>query len=140
MRSRGSMSSAELARVMSRGKTGLGMRTAGRPRPVRREPGQMNSWERAYAGRLEAQRLAGEIVSWLFEPVSFRLAHRTHYHPDFMVITQDEVQFHEVKAFAEDDARAKWKIAAEQHPWARWIWAQRKSAREPWKIEEYGHA
>jgi hypothetical protein len=98
----------------------------------------MNSWERAYAQRLEVQRLAGHIVSWSFEPMSFRLARKTFYHPDFMVITLEDVQFHEVKGpVAQDDAVAKWKIAAEQHPWARWIWAQRKSAKEPWAITEY---
>ena len=133
MASRRGMSYASLNRALAAGPSGA----VGRPRPIRRAPGAMNSWERAYADKLELLRISGVIVSWSFEPMSFRLARKTFYHPDFMVITPAEVQFHEVKAVAEDDARAKWKIAAELHPWARWVWAQRRSAKEPWAITEY---
>ncbi len=39
-------------------------------------PGRMNKTERAFADRLEAQRKAGEIVSWRFEAQKFRLTER----------------------------------------------------------------
>ncbi len=99
----------------------------GRTQPKR--DGSMNRTEAAYAQVLESRRLAGEIASWQFQPVKLRLADRTFYEPDFMVILSDGTcQFHETKAgvmnkgtgdvspLVEDDAMVKIKVAAEQHP------------------------
>jgi len=77
----------------------------------------MNQTERAYAARLELLQRAGEIKSFRFEPIKFRLADRTFYTPDFMVVTADEIQFHEIKGYLpEDDANVKIKVAAEMYP------------------------
>ncbi len=77
----------------------------------------MNKTEQAYAERLALLQLAGEIRSFRFEPVKFRLADRTFYTPDFMVVTADEVQFHEIKGYLpEDDANVKIKVVAEMYP------------------------
>jgi hypothetical protein len=91
---------------------------SGRVRPRRQQkPGQMNKTEAAYAERLAFLRAGGEIRSWRFEPIKFRLADKTFYTPDFMVVTEDEIQFHEIKGWRpEDDANVKIKVVAEMYP------------------------
>ena len=96
----------------------------------------MNGTERAYATRLELLERAGEIRSWAFEPLKLRLARSTFYTPDFLVITPTRIEIHEVKGHWEDDARVKWKTAAEMNPWARFAAVRRKSGG--WEIEWYG--
>lgn len=79
--------------------------------------GQMNKLEAAYAARLESLKLAGEIADYRFECIKLRLADRTFYTPDFMVLRADgEFEMHEVKGFWEDDARVKIKVAASIYP------------------------
>jgi len=97
----------------------------------------MNGIERAYAAQLEARRRPGEVLAYYFERVTLRLADRTFYRPDFLVVTPDCIEIHEVKGFWEDDARVKWKVAAEQNPWARFL-AVRADRRRGWVVEEYG--
>ena len=88
-----------------------------------RKTGKMNKTERSYARILDAMKLAGEILQHDYEPERLRLADNTYYVPDFRVIMADKsIEFHEVKAckkngdfLCEDDARAKFKIAAETH-------------------------
>lgn len=83
----------------------------------------MNALERRYADHLGALRLSGAICDYLFEPLKLRLADRTYYSPDFLIINKDEeLEIHEVKAcskgkpFYEDDAIVKLKVVAEQFP------------------------
>jgi hypothetical protein len=83
------------------------------PRPQR---GVMNRTETAYAGLLEARRLAGDVLWYEFEGMTLRLARRTHYRPDFPVLTPTGLQFHEVKGFMRDDAWLKLKMAARAFP------------------------
>ena len=91
-------------------------RRAGSPRK-RQSPGTMNKTEAAYAQRLALLQRAGEIRSFRFEPIKFRLADRTFYTPDFMVVMGDEIQFHEIKGYLpEDDANVKIKVVAEMYP------------------------
>ena len=71
-----------------------------------------------------------------FERLKFRLADNTWYTPDFMVVEEGFIVIYEVKGgFTRDDARAKWKIAADLNPWFIWRWAQWKDKK--WIIEEY---
>ena len=80
-------------------------------------PGRMNRQEAAYSLELEARKRTGEIADWKFESVKLRLADRTWYTPDFMVIFADgTIEFHEVKGHWEDDARVKWKVVQELYP------------------------
>ena len=96
----------------------------------------MNKTEAEYAKQLELQKQQGEILDWRFEPLTFRLAHRCTYTPDFLVVTPDEIQIHEVKGgFIREDAAVKWKTAAARHPHFRWFLAQKK--RKTWNVEEY---
>ncbi len=83
----------------------------------RLKSGTMNKTEQAYADHLDRQRLGGQLQWWKFEPMKFRLADKTFYTPDFVVLTADGyLECHEVKGFWQDDARVKIKVAAEIHP------------------------
>lgn len=85
-----------------------------RGRPI---PGKLNKTEAEYAQTLESRKLAGEVLWFAFDCVTLRLADRTHYHPDFLVMLADgSLEVHEVKGFWEDDARVKIKVAASLFP------------------------
>lgn len=79
--------------------------------------GEMNKTEAAYAAYLEMQKKTGLIADYRFEAVKLRLADKTFYTPDFVVLAPDGVlEMHEVKGFWEEDARVKIKVAAAQFP------------------------
>lgn len=90
------------------------------PRPFARAahiPGQMNKTEAAYAALLEQRKMAGEILDYKFESYTLKLGKDCRYTPDFMVLRPDGVmEFHEVKGFWRDDAKAKLRIAAAHFP------------------------
>jgi hypothetical protein len=96
--------------------------------------GQMNKTEAAYDQHLWSQR--GKQVIWhKFEAVKLRLADKTFYTPDFMVLADDSVlEMHEVKGFWQDDARVKIKVAASLYPF-RFIAVTRNGGS--WKSEEF---
>lgn len=98
-------------------------------RGAKRLPGVMNKAEQGYAAHLETRRLRGEIDWFKFEAVKLKLADKTFFSPDFLVLTGlGELQVHEVKAawkdkktnqhkmHIEDDANIKIKTAAELFP------------------------
>ena len=98
-------------------------------------PGIMNKTEAEYAERLESLKLAGEISDYRFECVKFKLADKTFYTPDFMVLRPDGTfELHEVKGFWEDDARVKIKVAAAQYPF-KFIAARK--VKGAWETEEF---
>ena len=79
--------------------------------------GEMNKTEAAYAAYLDGLKKDGTITDYRFEAVKLRLADKTFYTPDFMVLMPDfSFEMHEVKGFWEDDARVKIKVAAAQFP------------------------
>ena len=93
----------------------------------------MNKTEAEYAKQLELQKQQGKILDWRFEPLTFRLAHRCTYTPDFLVVTPDEIQIHEVEGgFIREDAAVKWKTAAARHP--------RKTGKCPGYVERLNGA
>ena len=95
----------------------------------------MNKTETKYSVQLEMLKLSEQIKEWRFEPLKFRLAKNTFYTPDFLVVTDNRFEIHEVKGgFWRDDARVKIKVAANLYPWFKWIAAQ--LIRGEWKIEE----
>ncbi len=74
----------------------------------------MNRTEARYADHLDSDP---NVVWWMFEPLSLRLAEGTFYRPDFAVLFADgRLEFHEVKGFWRDDARVKIKVAASLFP------------------------
>ena len=81
-----------------------------------RESG-MNKLEAAYAQHLDALQYAGAVIWWRYEAVGLRLADRTFYHPDFLVMMADgTLEAHETKGFMRDDANVKLKVAASAFP------------------------
>ena len=107
---------------------------AKRPAP-RHEPGKMNPSEEAYSHQLEARKAAGEIIRWAFEPVKFVLAERTTYTPDFMVVTANQIEFHEFKGFWRDDARVKIKVAAALFP--EFLFVAVQKVKKQYEYEEF---
>lgn len=93
----------------------------------RRDPGEMTKTEKRYSEVLEGMRLSGEIQEWFFEPITLRLAKRTGWNPDFMVIhINGDVIFIEVKPSGwemipnQDMSNVKAKVAAEMYPFTFW--------------------
>jgi hypothetical protein len=85
---------------------------AGTPRHT---PGAMNKTEQAYSVQLDALKAAGEITWWAFEAIKLKLADKTYYTPDFVVMLADgALEIHETKGFWQDDSRVKWKCAQEK--------------------------
>lgn len=99
-------------------------KTPSRVRP-RHVAGKMNKTESAYAYFLELRAKAGEIKRYSFEPLKFRLADKTFYTPDFMVVRDNQIEMHEVKGYWEDDARVKIKVVAELFPEFQFIAVQK---------------
>jgi hypothetical protein len=83
----------------------------------RLKAGAMNRTETAYAADLEVLKAAGDVAWYRFEGLKLRLADSTFYTPDFAVmLSNGEMQCHEVKGHWQDDARVKIKVAAEMYP------------------------
>ena len=79
-----------------------------------------NKWESEYAEILEGGKRAGVFLWYGFEALTLRLADRTTYRPDFIVVMADgSVEAIEIKGFPRDDAIVKYKVAAEMFPWIK---------------------
>lgn len=112
--------------------------TRTRPSPIPRRTTGQNRTEREYATRLEVLRRSGELLSWEFEAVKLRIGpprSRCWYSPDFLVVTEKEIQLHEVKGtYCRDDARVKLLSAAREYPCFRFYLCVK--SREGWKVSE----
>lgn len=112
----------------------IGMQALGRLKA-----GAMNKTEQAYEALLKEWQHCG-IVAWFkFEGVKLRLADNTFYTPDFAVmLTNGQMELHEVKGFWQDDARAKIKIAADMYPF-RFLAVRPKAKKDGggWDREEF---
>lgn len=101
----------------------------------------MNKLEQAYAAELETSKQVGIVLWWKFEPIKLRLADRTFYTPDFLVMYHDcTLTCVEVKGHWEDDARVKIKVAAEQYPLLSFV-AMKPVAKKRgggWEVETFG--
>lgn len=101
----------------------------------------MNKTEAAYAKLLESRKQAGEIESYQYEALTFRLAAKTSYTPDFFVVRSDgEVEFHEVKGgFIYPTGWLKFKIAAGMYPMFHWELAQKRTIKQGggWRHESF---
>lgn len=105
---------------------------------VRHQPGVMNKTEAAYSKHLDVLKAAGDVLWWAFEGVKLKLADKTYYTPDFMVIRAAgcEVEFHDVKGWrSEDDARVKIKVASRLFPFR---FAEVRSDKREWVVEWVG--
>ncbi len=109
---------------------------------TRHIPGAMNKTEARYRDYLECRRIDSDISSFAFEPVKFRLADRTYYTPDFMVVRADGlIEFHDVKGGPiEDDAAVKMKVVAELRPEFAFVLVRERprKAGGGWTTQEIG--
>lgn len=119
-------------------------RTFAKGRLTRRTPGSMSGLEKKYAEHLEADKLAGRIVSYRYESVKLRLADKTWYTGDFMVLHNDgTIEIVEVKgswsAPNQDMSRVKIKVAAEQYPEFRFVAMTQRAKKHGggWEREEF---
>jgi hypothetical protein len=98
----------------------------------RRHSGEgMNSLEARYAVEvLDPAKDSGEVEAWFFESFRLKLAPKTFYTPDFMVIKKDgSIVFAEVKGFLREDAAVKFKWARETYPFFGFeMWGRRSGA------------
>jgi hypothetical protein len=78
-----------------------------------------NQWERDYASYLEQLRHLHQIEWWAYECINLRLADNTYYRPDFLVVTENEIQIHEVKGRMRNEGLVKFKIAMNCYPFFR---------------------
>lgn len=105
----------------------------------RLKTGQANKTESAYGQALELRKHAGEVLWYRFEGIKLRLADNTFYTPDYAVmLSNGQLELHEVKGFWQEDAKVKIKVASDQYP-LRFIAvkAQSKKNGGGWEIEEY---
>ena len=112
------------------------VKAQGRKRKV---PGQMNKLERQYAEHLEGEKRAGRILEYYYEPLGIKLAPKTFWHPDFLVLTAAHfIELHECKGFMEDHANVKIKTVAAMFWWLIVYVVKRKKARDGggWDIRE----
>ncbi len=100
----------------------------------------MNKTEAAF---FEDQIVGNEkIVKWYFERVRLVLGKACTYTPDFLCLMRTgELVAYEVKGWWRDDARVKFKVAADAFPWIRFIAVQQRKKSEwaasgRWKEEE----
>lgn len=110
--------------------------------------GRMNEVEKRRARELDADLSEGLIQAYYYERITFRLASRTSYTPDFLVIdAAGLIRFEEIKGdggWLDSEGRTKWKTTAEQNPWALFVALVEREphAREPgplgrWNVEHY---
>lgn len=102
----------------------------------RSKPGVMNRLEKKYSEYLEEQKHKGEVLWWMYEPFNLRLAAKTYYRPDFLVLPKDMVLTAvECKGFWLDKARVKIKVAADLFPF-KFI-GVKLDRRLGWVVEEF---
>lgn len=108
----------------------------------RLKQGQQNKTELSYEQHLEWRKHIGEVAWYKFEGVKLRLADATFYTCDyFVMLTNGELEAHEVKGFWTDDARVKIKVAAELYPF-RFIAVKVKAKKDGggWEFEDFSRA
>lgn len=100
--------------------------------------GRMNKTEAAYAQLLDAQKHDGIVREWKFHAIRVRLADRTFYEPDFIVVMADgEIQIREVKgSYTTPTGQMKVKMCAEVLNFFRIIKASRQKDGS-WTYQEF---
>ena len=93
-----------------------------------------NKTEEAFWQMQLLRKRADEILECHWEPFNLRLADKTYYKPDCLVIENDgTMTLYEVKGFFRDDARVKVKVAARLFPYFRIIVAT--WPKKQWRYE-----
>ena len=111
---------------------------------LRRERGQMNATERAYADMLNS---CDDVAQWWFEPFTLRLSRPpegqpARYSPDFLVLMQDGMTYLDdtkaKKGFDDKAAIVRIKCAAEQYTlWTfRTVYRRKRKDGGGWERHE----
>jgi hypothetical protein len=95
------------------------------PAPIPKRPWEpyRSKTELLYATHLELSRKTGEIGEWRYEVVTLVLAPGVRYIPDFMVVKDGQIEFHEVKGrkgvgfWSLPVSKVKIRMAASRFPW-----------------------
>lgn len=111
----------------------------------RREAGEMNNTESAYAAILELRKLAGDILDYGYERVTLKLGPNLRLTCDFDVHLPDgEMQLHEVKSnrkgkpHIEDDAWVKLKVLVDLFNVRTFVVWPTDKTKERWHSKEVG--
>ena len=107
-------------------------------RSLTTKPPAWQAWvvQRTYLERLKA---SGDILWWKFEPASLRLAPKTFFKPDFMILRKDGLLIiDDTKGFMTDDANVKIKVAASMFPFQFRIVRKAGKAGGMWSIQNVG--
>lgn len=105
-------------------------------RPKRSKPEDgMNKTERSFRDTLEGAK-SRQLITWYGrESITFRLAGRTRYTPDFLVCGDFGQVCVEVKGYMRDDAAVKLKVAAEMYQHFGWLLV-RRDGRHGWDVRK----
>jgi len=94
-----------------------------------------NNTEKRYAQQLELLRKSGNISSWTYECIKFKLGNGAWYTPDFVVTKEDVMEIHEIKGHWKEAAKVRIKVASTLYPQFRWMAVYWKKKR--WIYEEF---
>jgi hypothetical protein len=94
----------------------------------------MNKTESRMKSLLNSLKITGSIKDFSYEDITFRLADKMRYTPDFRVLYPDgKIKFIEVKGgYITERGDLKFKFAMEKYPeyiWEMWQWKDNK-----WKV------
>lgn len=92
----------------------------------------MTRAEQRYASDLDARKLAGEVIEWHYEAITFVLASGLRYTPDFIVyLASGEVECVDTKGSGpvDDKSIAKAKMAAEKFWPFRFVMEREKTKK-----------
>lgn len=81
----------------------------------------MNGLESAYARHLDGRKAVGQIDWYEFEPMRLKLADGTYYRPDFAVLRNGQLEFHETKGHMREAARVRLNVAADKFPFVFYL-------------------
>lgn len=121
---------ADAAPVKSGG--GSPLKAKGAPRKV---VGKMSAPERTYAEVLDGEVAAGRVLQWWYEAIQLRIADRTTYLVDFMVLKSDlSIEMVEIKGKHVWHASVvKFKAARELYPLFKFRMMQLDAKSRRWR-------
>jgi len=102
-------------------------------------PGYRSKWEALYAVDLDYQKSAGDIIEWLYEPITFKLTEATivegkrhraiTYTPDFVCwLPNGRMRCIEIKGYRNTQAINRYKLAKDKFRRIEFVMIKRAQA------------
>ena len=91
-----------------------------------------STYEAEYAQRLELLKCAGEIMDYLYEPLTVNIGVGAKYKPDFLVVFAGHFEFHEVKGYRRTAGIVRLRCAAKLLPYFKFVLVEKDKGS--WKI------